>query len=286
MVKENTYISLMAFMVNDLHLKGNELIVYAIIYGFSQDEESCFNGGLQYLADWTDSTKQGVMKVLKSLQEKNLITKSEAWNGSITRCFYKAVSNNNENKTDNENKIDNKNNENKAKNENDHETKFNGAMKQSLTNNIYNNITNNIEIEKGSLAEPQESQSEQTQTEKKDSKVKPAKPKVVRHKYGHYQNVLLSDEQYQSLVNKHGTDKASWLIERLSEYIASSGRTYKNYLVTLNGWVLRAWEEEQKHNQNNNNNRAIINSVRNSLYGGMPDSANNDNSNDDNTFYL
>ena len=76
MVKENSYICVQAFMVNDLHLKGNELLIYAIIYGFSQDGESEFTGSLQYLADWTCSTKQGVMKALQSLCEKQLILKN------------------------------------------------------------------------------------------------------------------------------------------------------------------------------------------------------------------
>ena len=67
MVKPNTFIHIEAFMINDLNLKGNELLVYAIIYGFSQDGKSHFTGSLQYLADWTNSTKRGVIKVLQKL---------------------------------------------------------------------------------------------------------------------------------------------------------------------------------------------------------------------------
>ena len=36
-VKKDSYICIEAFMVNELKLSGTELIVYAIIYGFSQD---------------------------------------------------------------------------------------------------------------------------------------------------------------------------------------------------------------------------------------------------------
>jgi len=67
-------------MVKDLHLKGNELLIYAIIYGFTQDGEHQFNGGQQYLAEWTNSTKTGVYKALKRLVEKGLI---ERIDGSI-----------------------------------------------------------------------------------------------------------------------------------------------------------------------------------------------------------
>ena len=51
--------------------------MYAIIYGFSQDGETRFTGSLQYLADWTNSTKQSCIKCLKSLVEKGYIIKHE-----------------------------------------------------------------------------------------------------------------------------------------------------------------------------------------------------------------
>ena len=76
-VKDGLYINVQAFMIKDLELKGNELLIYAIIYGFSQDEESTFKGNVQYLADWTNSTRQGAMKCLNSLVEKGYIQKIE-----------------------------------------------------------------------------------------------------------------------------------------------------------------------------------------------------------------
>lgn len=74
-IKDGNYILIQSFMVKDLGLKGNELLVYAIIYGFSQAEEQTFSGSRQYLADWTNSTKQGIDKNLKSLLDKGLIQK-------------------------------------------------------------------------------------------------------------------------------------------------------------------------------------------------------------------
>lgn len=74
-VNDENYINIMGWMVNKLHLKGNELLIYAIIYGFSQAEQQTFSGSLQYLADWTNSTRQGVMKNLKSLLDKGLMRK-------------------------------------------------------------------------------------------------------------------------------------------------------------------------------------------------------------------
>ena len=76
-IKDGNYIVIQSFMVRDMGLKGNELIVYAAIYGFSQTENQAFTGSLQYLADWTNSTKQGVIKNLKSLVEKGYIIKND-----------------------------------------------------------------------------------------------------------------------------------------------------------------------------------------------------------------
>lgn len=130
-VNRENFIALQGWQVVDLGLKGNELIIYACIYGFSQDNQT-FSGSLQYLADWTNSTKQGVMKCLKSLVEKGLIVKKENIINGVKFCEY-------------------------------YTTKFNGGMQQSLTpmqqsltggmqqslpnnidlDNIANNISNN-----------------------------------------------------------------------------------------------------------------------------------------------
>ena len=74
-MKENTYITIQSWMITDLDLKGNELIVYATIFGFSQDGESRFKGSRQYLAEWCNSTTRSVQTALNSLVEKGLIQK-------------------------------------------------------------------------------------------------------------------------------------------------------------------------------------------------------------------
>lgn len=61
-------------------------------------------------------------------------------------------------------------------------------------------------------------------------------PKATRHKYGNYMNVLLSDEEYEKLQNEFPNDYTD-RIERLSEYIASTGKKYKNYLATIRSWA-------------------------------------------------
>lgn len=62
----------------------------------------------------------------------------------------------------------------------------------------------------------------------------PTKP--VRHKYGYYNNVLLSDEEMMKLAEEFPNDLKD-RIERLSEYIASTGKKYKSHLATIRSWA-------------------------------------------------
>lgn len=79
-------------MRNNLNLKGNELLIYAIIFGFSQVENQYFTGSLNYLAEWTGiSSKTTVMTILNSLISKGLLEKEEIYNNGIKFCKYKAL---------------------------------------------------------------------------------------------------------------------------------------------------------------------------------------------------
>lgn len=62
--------------------------------------------------------------------------------------------------------------------------------------------------------------------------------KSPRHKHGEYQNVLLSDDDLEKLKAEFPAD---WdqRIQRLSEYMASSGKSYKNHLATIRNWARR-----------------------------------------------
>jgi hypothetical protein len=85
---DNTYFTVRSYMIRDLHLKGNELLVYAIIDGFSHDGQSKFVGGISYLCAMTSSTKTNIIACLKSLREKGLIDRIEIKIGNIEKHSY------------------------------------------------------------------------------------------------------------------------------------------------------------------------------------------------------
>ena len=91
-VKDGKFITVASFMIKELNLKGNDLLVYAIIYGFSQtDGMKGFSGSLQYLADWTNSTKRGIIKNLESLIQRGYIAKEVMVINGIKYCTYTTV---------------------------------------------------------------------------------------------------------------------------------------------------------------------------------------------------
>lgn len=74
--------------MNKLHLSGNELICYAIIYGFSQDGVTLFMGSLSYLQKWMNVSQPTVINTLKSLMKKGLLNKHEVEKNKVRLCYY------------------------------------------------------------------------------------------------------------------------------------------------------------------------------------------------------
>ncbi len=74
-IKDTSHYVVEGWMLTKLGLKGLSLQVYAIIHGFSQGNQGCFYGSIQYLMDFTGSSKQGIVNVLNELQLRGLIRK-------------------------------------------------------------------------------------------------------------------------------------------------------------------------------------------------------------------
>ena len=69
------------------------------------------------------------------------------------------------------------------------------------------------------------------------------KKEIIKEKFGEFQNVLLTSEEFDKLKSRLSEQTENY-IERLSNYIASTGKRYKSHYATILNWV-------QKDNQNN-----------------------------------
>lgn len=88
-IRDENFFIVSGWMVNRLNLKGAALHIFSIIYGFSQDGESSFTGSLQYLCDFTNTSKHTVIKALKELVEKNYVVKTENFINGVQFNTYK-----------------------------------------------------------------------------------------------------------------------------------------------------------------------------------------------------
>lgn len=78
MLPDNTYIVLQSFMVDELHLAKTELLVYAVIHGFSQGGDGRFVGTNEFLMEWTNASERSVRAAISSLAASGLIEKGQA----------------------------------------------------------------------------------------------------------------------------------------------------------------------------------------------------------------
>ena len=91
-MRNDNYFVVQGFMINELNLSGNELMIYAIIYGFSQEPNSWYEGSLSYLGSFINcKSKTTVFNILKNLADKNLIQKQDYKINNVLFCRYRTV---------------------------------------------------------------------------------------------------------------------------------------------------------------------------------------------------
>lgn len=73
----NTYITIPYYLRERFDLKGNELIITALVLGFSQDKESWFKGSTKYVAEWTGIDEKSVQRIMRSLCERQILKRNE-----------------------------------------------------------------------------------------------------------------------------------------------------------------------------------------------------------------
>ena len=154
-VKTSDHIIISPWMIEDLQLKDKELILYALIYGFSRvGSDSFFTGNNAYMAKWLQIDKKNVSRYTSSLIDKNLIERIDDGKFIKYRVISTKTSHNGSDNTppQNENthltteegeaphfEITSPQNENRG-----HLNLRTNNLEENLNNNL-NNINNNID---------------------------------------------------------------------------------------------------------------------------------------------
>ena len=66
-----------------------EVAAFALVYGFSQDNNSEFSGSLSYIQDWLMCSRPTAIKVMKTLEDKNFIIKTQLEISNVIVNKYK-----------------------------------------------------------------------------------------------------------------------------------------------------------------------------------------------------
>lgn len=119
------------------------------------------------------------------------------------------------------------------------QTPYDRTLWYTITKKGYS-ILQNCEMEKHNLVnennkivEPIPYINTNINTNKKQKEI--YKEKEKKHRYGEYKNVLLTDTELEKLKAEYPSDYKD-RIERLSCYIESTGKSYKNHLATIRNW--------------------------------------------------
>ena len=88
MLKSDNVVIIHGWMCNELELKGTELLVFALIYGFSQDGASSFFGGRKYIAETFNISLPTVDKALKGLIDKDYIVQESNTEYNSADSYY------------------------------------------------------------------------------------------------------------------------------------------------------------------------------------------------------
>lgn len=65
----------------------------------------------------------------------------------------------------------------------------------------------------------------------------------IKHKYGEFKHVMLTDEQYNKLLDSIGETKLKEYITKVDEYCQQYGKHYKDYFLTIRNWYKKDHKE-------------------------------------------
>ena len=250
-LKDKNFICIPSFMRKEHDLKGNDMIIASIIYGFSQDRKTRFTGSLQYLQEWTGLTKHAVIDVLKKLVDKKIIVKNEEYINKVKFCSYSY------NFTSNEETTPVVKNDNKKWCKN-----FTGGGEETTPNNIdIDNKDNNKEnIKENTPTQAEKKKSSSAKLKKDivlDSNNRLAAAADPASRYGRFMKwaaqtipdcyatmAMPTENQLATLISTYGDSAVIDIFETIENRQDIRGK-YKSLYLTAKNWLKRDEQKKQ-----------------------------------------
>lgn len=213
----------------DEDLNKNEKLIYGhLILCFNETKGYSYPAYPELMKVLGVKRRNSVSDTVENLRYKRYIKTKKGYRGQNNYYLLKYI-------TSNESVTSNKNdtsNENDTRTSNESVTPL---VTETLLNNINNKLNNKLNID----------------SSKKSCKVEKSS-KDKKHKYGEYNNVLLTDKEKERLIQELGEYKFDLCIKKLDEYIEETGKKYKNHNLTIRRWVIEAIEKDFKNSSGNN----------------------------------
>lgn len=200
------------FMTERLQLKGTELLLYALVYNFSQDGNGCFYGTAEYAAKKVNCTRRSIVSTFASLVEAGLLSKSSGHHNGRQTIDYVAIVP--------EACAISSQCENFSQQVCENITE---GVKKSHTDNISDNLNDNQNTVTTSRAK-----------------------KVELIQYAEF--VSMTADEYQKLIDEFGKEDADALVAILDNYKGSSGKKYKSDYRAIRSWCVERLEEQKRRN--------------------------------------
>lgn len=90
-IRSDNHVTIDGWMINELELSGSELIIYGLIWGFSQTENQWCTASQAYIARWANISTRGLRKILDKLEEKGLLIKETTTCKKGLESKYRAI---------------------------------------------------------------------------------------------------------------------------------------------------------------------------------------------------
>ena len=200
------------FMTERLQLKGTELLLYALVYNFSQDGNGCFYGTAEYAAKKVNCTRRSIVSTFASLVEAGLLSKSSGHHNGRQTIDYVAIvpeacaiSSQCEN--------------------------FSQQVCENITEGVKKSHTDNIS---DNLNDNQESIHTIARAESKKLQIA--------------EFVSMTADEYQKLIDEFGKEDTDALVAILDNYKGSSGKKYKSDYRAIRSWCVERLEEQKRRN--------------------------------------
>ena len=197
------------FMTEQLQLSGTELLLYALVYNFSQDGNGCFYGSNDYAAKKVGCTRVNVNDKLSRLVKRGLLSRSYGSHNGKPTIDYVAI-------------VPEVCQDSVQCKESLHQ------MSRKLTDgcdeSLHNNQSDNLNDNQASVANNAR-----------------AKQKTQIREF-----VSLSKDEWQKLLDEFGMTDANALVDMLNNYKGSSGKKYKSDYLAIRSWCVDRLEEQKR----------------------------------------